>query len=211
MVYVLTVDQRNSRHRIDAVEGALVRLTGIEAIRVFERTVGDEFQGVLAQPVSVIQAMLILMDSSRGSPKSDWHLGIGVGAVETPMPASVRSARGPAFVAARTAVERAKRRGSGVEVATDPDSRPAHDAGTGCQLLLDLIQRRTDAGREAVALVRAGLTQQRAADRLGVSRQAVGQRLASARWPLEQSAVEMLAFLLERTDLLERTGQAAPA
>ena len=206
LAYVLTVDQRDSRHSDDAVSGALDRLSALHATGPFERTVGDELQGVLEDPLSVVQAILILMDQTA------WHIGIGVGPVPNPLPASVRSARGPAFVAARSAVEDAKHRDSVVEIATGTPDPLADDATVACQLLVDLVQRRSDAGAEAVRLARDGLGQGQIAERLGVSRQAIGQRLAAARWSLEQRAVPTIAGLLARVDLSTTgpTGRVGP-
>ena len=51
MPYVLTVDQRASRRGPDRVDDVLGRLnTGVRAVLSFERTAGDEFQGVLDDP-----------------------------------------------------------------------------------------------------------------------------------------------------------------
>src|SRR6476469_8935929 len=72
-------------------------------VRGFERTAGDEVQGVTDSPDAVIELALDLI--RRGH----WSIGIGIGPVEEPLPASTRAGRGPAFEAARVAVERAKR------------------------------------------------------------------------------------------------------
>ncbi len=214
MVFVLTIDQRDSRHRADAVDDALARLEALPTRLGFERTVGDELQGLLDDPVSVVHAILTLMQTPG------WHLGIGAGPVEQPLPDSVRSGRGPAFLAARAAVDRAKRRRSQVEViarsattATTPatTTATARDATAGCQLLVDLLQRRSDAGREAVEAARSGYTHAEIAARLGITRQAVSQRLRAARWPLEQASIPMLGHLLDRADSATRSAMVRPA
>lgn len=219
MSFVLTVDQRDSRHHPDAVEAAVTALDDLTTAGPpgpapaptqdreraslplstrFERTVGDELQGAVSDGLSVVWSILTLMDQTA------WHIGIGVGALPDPLPISVRSAGGPIFWAARSAVEQAKHDDTVVVVvaaAEDPDAagRAAEATGT-AQLLLDLVTRRSTSGREAVRLARAGLNQAEIAERLQVTRQAVGQRLAAARWPLEQRAVPVLASLLDRVD-----------
>lgn len=208
MSFVLTVDQRDSRRGQDAVTDALAALDAVaepdrphplHLVSRFERTVGDELQGAVADGLSVVRSILTLMD------RSAWHIGIGVGALPTPMPVSVRSARGPVFLAARSAVDQAKRDDTMVVVlagADDPEvAARAVEATVTTQLLVDLVSRRSTAGREAVRLARAGLGQAEVADRLDITRQAVGQRLAAARWALEQRAVPVLASLLDRVDL----------
>lgn len=220
MPFVLTIDQRDSRHAEDAVADALVSLgastgvgpTPLHVLARFERTVGDELQGAVGDGLSVVQCILTLMDLSQ------WHIGIGVGALPDPLPPSVRSARGPTFWAARSAVDQAKRHDTVIVVAaadgpgaTDGPAATARaaDATGTAQLLIDLVTRRSPSGREAVRLARSGLNQAEVADRLQVTRQAVGQRLAAARWPLEQRAVPVLARLLDRVDR-HRAGSSDP-
>ncbi len=59
MAYVMTVDQRRSSRSPDLVEQALAQLAAVPTILPFERTAGDELQGVLADPVSVVDAILM--------------------------------------------------------------------------------------------------------------------------------------------------------
>ncbi|MFZ0157624.1 MAG: hypothetical protein WAL50_01230, partial [Kineosporiaceae bacterium] len=86
------------------MDGALARLAPVPTLLRFERTAGDEFQGLLDDEVSVVGVILDLV--REGS----WHIGVGVGPVEEPLPRSTRAARGTAFERAREAVEAAKRR-----------------------------------------------------------------------------------------------------
>jgi hypothetical protein len=187
----MTVDQRGSRRGRDLVDEAGQLLT--ERIgrprRGFERTAGDEFQGVLDDATQVVDACLLLV--RHGS----WSIGIGVGPVEEPLPQSTRAGRGPAFVHARAALTSAKRQPQHLGVA-GPNAR-AHDAQVVLTLLAAVTERRTDAGWEAVDLVAAGRTLSEAATVLGVTRQAVGQRLSVALWHAEVDARPLAARLLE--------------
>ncbi len=99
-MFVVTADQRGSRRHGDLVPAALEALGRIRPgpLRRFERTAGDEIQAVCDDPVVVVDIVLVLMRTSG------WRIGVGVGPVETPLPRSGRAGRGPAFVAARTAV-----------------------------------------------------------------------------------------------------------
>ena len=113
---VLTVDQRGSTYaadRVPEVLAELARLTdGREGLVVpFQRTVGDEVQGILAAgrrgaELAVDLGLHLLRDQG-------WSIGIGVGQVEGPLPTVSREARGFAFYRARDAVERAKTRSRG--------------------------------------------------------------------------------------------------
>ena len=193
-MFVLTVDQVDSRRHRDLVPATTARLAALATRLPFTRTVGDEFQGLLEDPLSVVDAILTLMRSST------WHVGLGIGAVEEPLPDDPRSARGPAFLAARQAVERAKREPGHVHVVAPAAPDEAEDVAVVLQLLAALRARRSRAGWEAVEAMAASGQQAEVAEQLGVSRQAVGQRLQAAGWALEQRTLPTLARLLERAD-----------
>ena len=191
MPIVLTVDQRASRRGPDRVAAALDQLSGVPVLRRFERTAGDEFQGVLDDPRVVVDVVLRLL---RGSA---WSVGVGVGAVHAPLPSSTRAGAGPAFVWAREAVEAAKRRPVRVAVrGTDPEA--AGDAQAVLTALALFVQRRSPQAWEAIELVESGRTQAEAATALGVTRQAVGQRLAAGMWEVERDLRPTAARLLAR-------------
>nr|WP_294693626.1 hypothetical protein [uncultured Friedmanniella sp.] len=193
-MFVLTVDQVRSRRGGDLVDATVSTLSAVRTRLPFTRTVGDEFQGALEDAPSVVDAILTLMRSGQ------WHVGLGIGTVAEPLPDDPRSARGPAFLAARTAVEQAKREPAHVHVVAPAAPAEAADAATVLQLLAALRERRTDEGWAAVDLMIAIGQQSEVAKRLGISRQAVGQRLQAAGWAVERRALPTLARLLERTD-----------
>ncbi len=208
MAYVLTVGQIASRRGPDLVKPTMATLTerlpGVSATR----TVGDEFQLlVTAEPLSVVTAILLLMR------EGGWHVGVGIGAVEVPTPADLREARGPAFVAARQAVAEAKGRADRLRVvAPSPAAPEAEEAEVVLDLLLALRARRSPAGWAAADLAEDGLTQADVGERLGVSRQAVQQRLTAARWSMDVAARPVAARLLERADAVAcGTGSAGVA
>jgi predicted DNA-binding protein (UPF0251 family) len=61
-----------------------------------------------------------------------------------------------------------------------------------------LVERRSPQAWEAIRLVSGGATQAQAAASLGISRQAVGQRLAAGMWDLERELRPTAARLLAR-------------
>ncbi|MQA33219.1 hypothetical protein [Modestobacter roseus] len=191
MPFVVTVDQRASRRAPDRVPAALRVLAGVPVLLRFERTAGDEFQGVLDDPAAVVDVVRRLVH------EGDWSVGIGVGPVQRPLPPSTRAGAGPAFIAARAAVEAAKRRPVRIAV-RGPVPETAADAQAVLTALAALLERRTDQAEEAVRLVEGGRTQAEAAAELGVSRQAVGQRLAAGLWEVERDLRPTAARLLTR-------------
>lgn len=201
MPFVLTVDQIDSQRQDDQVPEAITSLRGVQTTLGFTRTAGDEFQGMLDEPLSVVAAILILMRTSA------WHIGLGIGPVDGPLPEDTRSGRGLAYVAARAAVDRAKRENSHVSVVAAPPAEvEGHDAEVVLRLIAALWDKRSEPGWDAVDLARAGLTMNEAAHRLQITRQAVGQRLQAAQWVGERAAVPVVGRLLERADRLVTSG-----
>lgn len=191
MPFVLTIDQRASRRGPDRVPAALSRLAGLSVVLPFERTAGDEFQGVVDDPAVVVEVVRRLVRDGG------WSVGVGAGPVHTPLPRSTRAGSGAAFVAARGAVEAAKRRPVRVAV-RGVAAEPAADAQAVLTALAVLVDRRSDQAWEAIELVEAGRTQAEAAAELGVTRQAVGQRLAAGLWEVERDLRPTAARLLAR-------------
>lgn len=189
-MFVMTVDQRRSRRDVDRVDEILADLAEATMTRPFQRTAGDEIQGVTSDAEVVVDRALDLV--RRGH----WSVGIGVGDVEQPLPAQTRAGRGPAFEAARRAVERAKAMPG--RIAVEGAGRDSTDAEAMLTLLALLITRRTAEGHAAVDLVRSGLNQSEAADRLRITKQAMSQRLAAAGWQAEQPARDTAVRLLAR-------------
>jgi len=176
-MYVLTIDQRGSSTDVDRVPGLLAELARLVPGATFERSVGDELQGVLQSPAEVVDTALHVLRDGH------WYVGVGVGAVDRPLPVSPREGSGPAFVAARLAVERAKaaghvplavaagtagspRRGAasrpagsgdgaaGTPAAAPPGEREAANAEAVLRLIGRLVQDRTAAQWKVVDALR---------------------------------------------------------
>ncbi len=188
----MTIDQRRSRTDRDRVPDLLTAVADTPVLRPFDRTAGDEVQAVLTDPDAVVSVTLLLADEGH------WSIGIGIGDVETPLPAQTRAGRGAAFEYARVAVEEAK--AARPPLAVRGASRRAEHADIALRLLTEIVTTRSAAGREAVSLVRGGLRQTAAADELGITPQAMSQRLRAARWELESPTRDLVVDLLTRAD-----------
>lgn len=207
-MFVLTVDQQGSRRVGDRVADVLERLDAWQdgrsgVVRPFERTVGDEVQAVLDAPDAAVDVALALLRWGG------WSVGIGAGRVDLPLPETARAGSGEAFVLARSAVERAKSRTRPVPLAVDgADVTGAADAEAVLTLLGVLAERRTASGWEVVdAVVGGSTTQERVAERLGITQQAVSQRLRTALWAEEQAARPTAARLLRRAEGGDEAGR----
>jgi len=188
---VLTLDQRSSRSRNDEVPALLAALAdlGPGVVMAFERTVGDEVQGVLGEGTAGVEAI------ARVLRLGGWNVGIGVGAVDEPLPTSTREGRGTAYLRAREAVTRAKSAPHRLTVVGTPRDPDPEALETVLGLWAGLVERRSERGWEVHDLVTGGLTHAEAAARLGISASAVSQRAQAAGLVDEQRARRLAARL----------------
>ncbi len=186
-VVVLTVDQHGSQTRTDQVPAALEALGAVPTRLGFQRTAGDEFQGVIDEPAALAVALEPLLRADA------WNIGIGVGEVETPLPEQARAGRGTAYVAAREAVTAAKSSPWRVRASGPNDAVRALESAV--WLWAALLGRRTERGWEVADLVDQGMTYDQAATRLGISQSAVSQRAAAAGIAEGRRARELVEFL----------------
>ena len=213
----MTIDQRGSTGAEDLVPDLLARIAALQLSGtgkpVFERTVGDEVQGVVPDASAVVEVALHALRVGR------WYVGIGVGTVSLAPGASPREGTGTAFVAARKAVELAKAAGPQVPLSVVPGimaktggSGPAGEGNQACanaeavlRLLGRLVQDRTEAQWRVVdALRRQGPgrhgSQKQVALDLGISEQSVSRTVLRSGWQEEWAARPAAAMLLGIAD-----------
>lgn len=195
---VITADQRGSRRGEDLVDAALHELGGLPAAArlalPFERTVGDEVQGVLIDPADAVDVVLHMQRLG------EWSVGVGVGSGA--LADTARASSGQAFVHAREAVERAKSKASPVPIAlSGDDAERAREAEALLRLLAAVVRRRGVQGWEVVDRFRAGAATGREIARdLGISPQAVSARRRAAMWDEEKGVRPLAARLLAELD-----------
>jgi len=195
-VVVLTIDQRSSRRGPDLVPEALTTLAPVPMLRGFERTVGDELQGVLAEPIRLVDVLEPLLRHE------EWNIGLGIGAVEEPLPAHARAGRGPAYLHAREAVTAAKTSPWHLRVVADDDQ--ARHLESALWLWAAVLGRRTPKGWEVADLLEHDLTYDEAARKLGITQSAVSQRARAAGIAEGRRGRELVTALA--TGLLARGG-----
>jgi len=193
-VLVFTIDQRKSRDDHDRVPEMLGLLNDVAVLRSFERTAGDEFQGLLDDGAAVSDAIRLLLRDDH------WNIGIGIADVEEPMPPDARAGRGEAYLAARTAVTTAKSSPWNLRVVGD-DHYACRQLETVLWLWAAVLARRTSGGWELADLVEQGLTYERAARELGITQSAVSQRAQAAGLVEDRRARELVEQLA--ADLLK--------
>jgi hypothetical protein len=211
-MFVITADQKSSRHDVDRAGSARDDLSDRYAGRLVlpvDRTAGDEVQALVTDAATALDMVLRLTRAGH------WSVGLGIGAVRTPLPRATREATGPAFIAARDAVTAAKRSPTRFALAVDPPPHAAAGSPEGerrtelpgadevealITLLLIARDRRTPQGWDVVDRMAGGGTQRDVAAALRITPQAVSTRLRTSGWRAERAAVPGLEALLAHLD-----------
>jgi hypothetical protein len=191
---VITADQIDSTHRADlvgeTVDALNTRYGHLLPLPV-DRNAGDEIQAMVDSPEVALAMILELL---RGGA---WSVGCGIGAVRLPVATSTRAAAGSSFVAARSAVNRAKKAPHRFALDIDDAQRlDAEDIEPLVELLLLLRSKRSAEGWELFDLLAAGATQSDAATALGISPQAASQRARAAGIRTDLASLPPLARLI---------------
>ena len=194
MHLVLTMNQRDSRRAGDRVPELLHALRPVAAALPFQRSVGDEVQGVALHPQAAVEAVLVAARQRR------WNIGVGIGPLATPLPPDMEAARGAGMSYSRQAVERSRKGGERQPVAvTAHDTVSAGQAEAVLCLLARIVAERSAAEWRVLDLLVPGARGQQkyAAQELGISAQAVSRAVIRSQWLPEQAARPAAARLLQ--------------
>jgi hypothetical protein len=193
-MYVLTINQRDSREVGDRVDELVAQLADLPAVLPFQRSVGDEAIGAVAEARTAVDAAMRALRTRR------WHVGIGVGPLDVPVPTDVAEAAGFGLVYARRAVDRARKAGERVPLAVaGPDADVAAEAEAVLRLIGQIVSTRTEAEWAVLDLMVPGVRgQQKAiAEVLGVTAQAVSKAVVRSHWNEEWACRPAAARLLD--------------
>ncbi|WP_406633013.1 MarR family transcriptional regulator [Pseudarthrobacter quantipunctorum] len=210
-MYVLTIDQQGSTTDVDRVPDLIAALRNLTPVP-FERSVGDELQGVVEDAADVVD---VALHALRGG---HWYVGIGIGVVGLAPGASPREGSGSGFVAARKAVELAKGaagqvplsvvsgsmvRGKDLQPHAQEDAVASANAQAVLRLIGRLVQQRTEAQWRVVDRLRAIQgevrhgSQKQVARELGITEQSVSRTVLRSAWQEEWAARPAAAMLLD--------------
>jgi hypothetical protein len=193
-MYVLTINQRDSREVGDLVPELTKALRHLPAAIGFQRSVGDEAIGVVEDAKTAIDAALIALRNRR------WHVGIGVGEIHQPLPEEIGQAEGFGLVYARRAVDRARKTGERVPLAVEgPDAEVAAEAEAVLRLIGQIVATRTEAEWKVLDLLTPGARGQQKliAEVLGITTQAVSKAVVRSHWAEEWACRPAAARLLD--------------
>lgn len=193
MLFVVTINQRDSREVGDLVPELLREFRFVDTVLPFQRSVGDELQGVVDNAALAVDVALKAIRFRR------WHVGIGVGEVLPPMPVRITEAEGYGLVYSRRAVNRAQRTGERIPLAVEgPDAEIAAEAEAVLRLLGQIVYTRTEAEWNVLDLMTPGARGQQKliAQELGITTQAVSKAVIRSHWVEEWATRPAAARLL---------------
>lgn len=214
-MYVLTINQRDSREVGDMVHDLLRSLRPVQTVLPFQRSEGDEAIGIVADATSAVDAALRALRDRR------WNVGIGVGPVGAVDPGDphgpaapgalpdtqeLRDVGGPGLVYARRAVEDAAKAGVRVPVSVHgPDAEAAAQAEAVLRLVGQLVLTRTDAEWAVLDLLVPGVRGQQklVAAELGITVQAVSKAVQRSFWAEEHACRPAASRLLGLVDCVD--------
>lgn len=173
----------SASRRADLVQRSAAALSSLDGVDGFDVVGIEDIVSTMADPSTVCDITMALLADG------EWSVGIGIAQEHE----AARSA------AQRTLPRNARAGTVRVAVVSAPPAT-AEDVAACFALLGQVLNKRTYEGREATALVRRGLSQNEAAEELGISKQAISQRLQAAGWAAETAGWRLAVNLLSKAD-----------
>lgn len=161
---------------------ALASLPGVGAVAV---TGVEDIRTVVEEPEHALNLIMALLSDGN------WAIGIGICSGTDDAAADAAAAACTKVVGVRAGQVR-------VSVDKQKPGTDAADIAAAFALMAHVLHKRTFEGREATSLVRSGMNQNEAAAELGISKQAMSQRLQAAGWPAEQAGWQLALNLITR-------------
>ncbi|PFG28703.1 putative DNA-binding protein [Corynebacterium renale] len=186
-----------STNRAELVRNSAEALSTLPGVAPFEVLGIEDIRTTAADPGTVCDVVMALLSDGQ------WAVGIGVApTLNTDSEVSLKGQsvdnRNRAIRAAEHALPARSRAGTvSALVDPDPDATAGANIAAAFQLMGHVLSKRTIEGREATSLVRSGLNQNEAAAELGISKQALSQRLYAAGWHVENAGWKLTLNLLK--------------
>lgn len=170
--------------RADIVRRSAAALSTLPGVGEFEHVGVEDIRAEVTGAENAVNLLMALLSDGN------WALGVGI--------TQKGSALDVATKATRTRPAQVK-----VGTGTRTSTTAGQDIEAAFALISHVFQKRTVEGREATSLMRRGLNQNEAAEELGISKQAMSQRLQAAGWHAEQQGWSLAVHLISRASTPE--------
>lgn len=171
--------------RATVVERSAEALSSLPGVAGFEVLGVEDIRSQVADAEAALNLIMALLSDGN------WAIGLGIADGTGSSAPSDASATATAAVGTRAGQVR-------VIVDRQNATTEAADIAATFALMSHVLHKRTYEGREATSLVRRGMNQNEAAATLGISKQAMSQRLQAAGWPAEQAGWQLALNLITR-------------
>lgn len=171
--------------RATVVERSAEALSSLPGVEGFEVLGVEDIRSQVADAEAALNLIMALLSDGN------WAIGLGIADGTGSSAPSDASATATAAVGTRAGQVR-------VIVDRQNATTEAADIAATFALMSHVLHKRTYEGREATSLVRRGMNQNEAAATLGISKQAMSQRLQAAGWPAEQAGWQLALNLITR-------------
>ncbi|MCQ9342849.1 MarR family transcriptional regulator [Corynebacterium sp. 153RC1] len=186
------------RRRAQFVTQSAKALSTLEGVGEFQVLGVEDISAEIHTAAAVTDTTMALLSAG------DWAVSIAAVAGEgSPLPELGAASDAPS--AAQLLAQRelgAHARAGSVKVAIQGygqgEQQLASNISGTFTMLAYILAKRTAEGREATSLMRAGLNQNEAAEELGISKQAMSQRLQAAGWQAELAGYQIALSLLSQ-------------
>jgi len=196
------LDRRGLQETLELALAGVNETLRDELASDFVVTLGDEFQGLLKSPVSIMRVLIALEARLDGTPM---RYGVGWGTLATDLREQAIGMDGPCFHRAREAVTEGKRADRWVTVSSFGGD---DEILNGLLWLMGAVRGRwTSVQRETVEQVRTARTQREAAAARGVHESSVSQALKAALHEPVLAAEHAVSAILKRYESADSTWQ----
>lgn len=185
-----------SVRRAQLVQRSAEALATLDGVGEFEMLGVEDICAIVDSAHSVCDVVMALLADG------DWAIGIGVTPSLAPS-ADAGAAEDEATTRATATASLPKNARPArvyAKIGARGRASEASDIAAVFALLGYVLHKRTIEGREATALVRGGLNQNEAAAELGISKQAMSQRLQAAGWTAEMAGWQLAINVMERAN-----------
>lgn len=183
--------------RAELVERSAEALSTLEGVGTFEVLGVEDICALVDTPEAIADVTMALLSAE------EWAVGIGVVpqhlSTAKDAGAQVKKLAGAAL-GSRTRNGTVKARIKSSRANKDDAARWAFDIGASFLMLATILAKRTPEGREATSYMRRGYNQNEAAAELGITKQAMSQRLQAAGWQAEAAGWQLAVNSIRRAE-----------
>lgn len=183
--------------RAELVARSAEALSTLHGVGTFDVLGVEDICALVQTPEALADTTMALLSAG------EWAVGIGVVPLDvaTPNAAGTQAKKlASSALGSRARIGTVKVRVKAARAEKEEADRWASDIAASFLLLATVLAKRSPEGREATSYMRRGYNQNEAAAELGITKQAMSQRLQAAGWHAETAGWQLAVNLLRRAE-----------